>query len=412
PTNVNRKVAIVDAIIPKNIPTTIFQEMAPMYIRRAEILSKGFNLNYLTPMGKQRNRGRPKGRVKRPLNSFMIYRRVQAYLFRASSCDEDIGGIVKYKSSVHGYLERISHQSVSVIIGQFWRTESQTVRDAFTKLAKQESSLHRELHPDYKYCPQKKTQKSPRISSSGSTLSRSHKPSKLSPICQPLRLSLPNEDCPKLIEHGDYRTLPHSKLDPRETSTSSPIFTPGVSPEDPTLPATLDYIWATISHYGWSDASSTPAPTPDYKCMEQIPLCWSPSEELNRRNRPTVRIAEYDCGTEGQYNGGDEVQIGTSLEGPSFPVSRLPINHLPQTRTSYSVNAVSGSGDLEMNEVNTNLSESVGTNAPSPAQYLMGSLNGLEDMAIEADEYDDIEQAFKSGSNMRTGNNYCLQVCN
>ncbi|KAK9486456.1 hypothetical protein V1527DRAFT_481983 [Lipomyces starkeyi] len=106
--------------------------------------------------------------------------------------------------------------------------------------------------------------------------------------------------------------------------------------------------------------------------MEQIPLYSSPSEELNRRNRLTVRIAVYDCGTEGQYNGGDEVQT------------------------------VGGSGDLELNEVNTNLSES----------FLMGSWNGLQDMAIEADGYDDIEQVFKSGFNIRTGNNYCLQVCN
>ncbi|KAK9487130.1 hypothetical protein V1527DRAFT_495307 [Lipomyces starkeyi] len=406
PMTAHRKTVIVDAIIPKNIPTTIFHEMAAVYVRRAEILSKGFNLKYLTPVGKQRNRGRPKGHVKRPLNSFMIYRRVQTYLFHASSpeiCEDEIGCMVKNESSVLGDLERINHQSVSVIIGQFWRTESQIVRDAFTNLAKQESSLHRELHPDYKYCPQKKKSRSSRIPSSGSTLSRSHKPSKLSATCQPLRFILPSTDRPKLIKQGDVQDSHSLETGlPTATSSSSSIFTPGMSTEESILPATLDDVWATISPYGWSDASSTPSP--DYKCME-IPLSSSPSEKLNFQNRPAVRIPEDYCGTEEQCNGTDDVQIDTSLARPSDTESRLPIIYLQRTRASYSFNAIGGSSDLGMDIANTNLSERVVTNTPSLVQHLMGSVNGLQDMVVEASGYDDIEQTFKS-------NNYSLELCN
>ncbi|KAK9390486.1 hypothetical protein V1515DRAFT_590510 [Lipomyces mesembrius] len=412
PMTARRKAVIVDAIISKNIPTTIFYEMAAVYVRRAEILSKGFNLKYLTPVGKQRNRGRPQGHVKRPLNSFMIYRRVQTYLFHGSSpgtCEDEISCMVKYESSVLGDLERINHQSVSVIIGQFWRTESQIVRDAFTNLAKQESSLHRELHPDYKYCPQKKKIRSPRIPSSGSTLSRSHNRSKLSAICQPVRFILPSTDRPKLKMHGDLQDSYSLETGLRTaTSSSSSIFTPGMSTEGSILPATLDEVWVTINPYGWSDASSTPSP--DYKCVEQISTSSSPSEELNFQNRPRGRIPEDYCGTEEQYNCTDDVQ--TSLARPSDIESRLPIIDLQRTRASYSFNAIGGSSDLGMDEANTNLSDRVVTNTPSLVQRLMGSVSGLQDMVIDASGYDDLEQTFRSGFNAWASNNYCLELCN
>ncbi|KAK9377043.1 uncharacterized protein V1513DRAFT_164868 [Lipomyces chichibuensis] len=414
PMTARRKKVIVDAIIPKNIPTTIFHEMAAVYVRRAEILSKGFNLKYLTPVGKQRNRGRPKGHVKRPLNSFMIYRRVQTYLFHASppeTCEDETGCIIKYESSVLGDLERINHQSVSVIIGQFWRTESQIVRDAFTNLAKQESSLHRELHPDYKYCPQKKKSRSPRILSSGSALSRSHKPSKLSTTCQPVRFILPSTDRPNLIKQGDlhdYYSLETGLL--TATSNSSSIFTPGMSTEESILPATLDGVWTTISTYNWSDASSTPSP--DYTCMERISLSSSPSEEPNFQNHPALRIPEDYCGTEEQCIGTDGVQIDTSLARPSDTGSPPPIIYLQRTRTSYSFNAIGGSGHQGMDEATTNFPERVVTNTPSLVQHLIGSANGLQDMVLEASGYDDIEQTFKTGFNMWAGNNCCLELCN
>ncbi|KAK9352352.1 hypothetical protein V1523DRAFT_414117 [Lipomyces doorenjongii] len=409
PMTARRKAVIVDAIMPKNIPTTIFHEMAAVYVRRAEILSKGFNLKYLTPVGKQRNRGRPKGHVKRPLNSFMIYRRVQTYLFHASSpetCQDEISCMVKYESSVLGDLERINHQSVSIIIGQFWRTESQIVRDAFTNLAKQESSLHRELHPDYKYCPQKKKIRSPRIPSSGSTLSRSHKPAKLSAICQPLRFILPSTDRPKLRKQGDLQDSYSLETGLHTATSSSPsIFTPGMPTAESILPATFDDVWVTINPYGWSDASSTPSP--DYNCVEHISLSSSP-EELNFQNRPRGRILEDYCDTEEQYNCTDDVQ--TSVARPSNTESRLP--NLQRRRASYSFNAIGGSSDLGMDEANTNLSERVVTTTPSLVQQLMGSVNGLQDMVIEASGYDDLEQSFKSGFNTWAGNNYGLELCN
>ncbi|KAK9262697.1 hypothetical protein V1519DRAFT_442297 [Lipomyces tetrasporus] len=410
PMTARRKAAIVDAIVLKSIPTSIFHEMAAVYIRRAEILSKGFNLKYLTPVGKQRNRGRPKGHIKRPLNSFMIYRRVQTYLFHASSpetSDDEIGGIVRYESSLLGDLERVNHQSVSVIIGQFWRTESQIVRDAFTKLAKQESSLHRELHPDYKYCPQKKTRKSLRVSSSSPTISRScRKDSKLAASCQPLRFILPSTKRPKLIEQS--KTPDSCSF---ETGLSTPASSPSpeLSREDSTLPATPDDVWATFSPHGWSDTSSTPAPA--YRCLEQIPL--SSSEVSSYQNCPVVRIADYYCDAQAQerFPGTPDLPIETSFAGPSDNRSCLPLTGALE-RTGYSVVAVAGSNDLGVDEASAGLLERAIKNSPSFAHHLIGSVNGLHDMAIETGGYDDIEQPFRNVFNMWTSNNCSVELCN
>ncbi|KAK9322072.1 hypothetical protein V1517DRAFT_324540 [Lipomyces orientalis] len=410
PMTARRKAVIVDAIVPKSIPTSIFHEMAAVYIRRAEILSKGFNMKYLTPVGKQRNRGRPKGHIKRPLNSFMIYRRVQTYLFHASSpetSDDEIGGIIRYESSLLGDLERVNHQSVSVIIGQFWRTESQIVRDAFTKLAKQESSLHRELHPDYKFCPQKKTRKSLRVSSSSPTISRSiRKDSKLAATCQPLRFILPSTERPKLIEQSK---MPESCLFETGLSTPTSSPSPELSREDSTLPDTPDDVWPTFSPHGWSYSSSAPAP--DFRCLEQIPL--SSSEVSSCQNCPVVRIADYHCDeqTQERFPGTHDLQTETSFAGPFDYRSCLPLTGALE-HSGYSIVEVAGSNDLEVGEASAGLLERVVKNSPSFAHHLIGSVNGLKDMAIETGGYDDIDQSFRNGFNMWTGNNCSIELCN
>ncbi|KAK9236422.1 hypothetical protein V1525DRAFT_407024 [Lipomyces kononenkoae] len=414
PMTARRKAAILDAIVAKNIPTAIFYEMAAVYVRRAEILSKGFSLKYLAPVGKQRNRGRPKGHVKRPLNSFMIYRRVQTYLFHASSresatCDDEIRGIVKFESSLLGDLERTSHQSVSVIIGQLWRTENQTVRDAFAKLAEQESSLHRELHPDYKYCPQKKARRhSSAPSSSPITLARSHhRPPKLVPACQLPRMILPNTVKPKLTDQCDVQdsyALEILSL-PTAMSHSSPIFTPTVSPEDFTLPpGAIDEVWPTIPRYDQSDASSSPSP--DYVC---IPLSSSPERDLN--SPATIRITDDYCRAEKQqYDIIDDVQIDDMYVIACGPDSCLPTTYLQQrTRPSYLLNTATVSSLSAMDQSNTYLAaDRTVTNSTSFAQHLtMRSRNTMQDS-----EYDnDVEQNFNREFNMWTGNSYCVDPC-
>lgn len=71
--------------------------------------------------------------VKRPLNSFMLYR----------------------KAKQHD-IDSNNHQSISRIIGEMWRNESADVKSHYDKLAKEERRRHQEEHPDYKFKPKKR----------------------------------------------------------------------------------------------------------------------------------------------------------------------------------------------------------------------------------------------------------------
>lgn len=82
--------------------------------------------------------------VKRPLNSFMLYRKSQTQSAMAYA--------------VHSQL-KLNHQNISQIIGLMWQTESKEVKEQFSTFAGKEKELHRVLHPDYKFCPQKKKRK-------------------------------------------------------------------------------------------------------------------------------------------------------------------------------------------------------------------------------------------------------------
>lgn len=89
--------------------------------------------------------------VKRPLNSFMLYRKSQTQSAMAYA--------------VHSQL-KLNHQNISQIIGLMWQTESKEVKDQFARFAGKEKELHRVLHPDYKFCPQKKKRKEIVVNSS------------------------------------------------------------------------------------------------------------------------------------------------------------------------------------------------------------------------------------------------------
>lgn len=91
---------------------------------------------------RRRRRRRSQGdRVKRPLNSFMLYRRSQTQAAMAAAAQAQT---------------KINHQSMSLILGLMWKTETKDLRDLFSQLASEEKELHRSLHPEYKFCPQKR----------------------------------------------------------------------------------------------------------------------------------------------------------------------------------------------------------------------------------------------------------------
>ena len=79
------------------------------------------------------------GRVKRPLNAFMLYRK--AY---------------KHVAMAQLKKENQDNQAVSRICGYSWSSlEAEDVRKRFKNLAATETKKHKEAHPEYKYIPRK-----------------------------------------------------------------------------------------------------------------------------------------------------------------------------------------------------------------------------------------------------------------
>lgn len=79
--------------------------------------------------------------IKRPLNSFMLYRKSQTQSAMAFA--------------LHSQL-KLNHQNISQIIGLMWHTEDPDVKRQFAVFASKEKKLHEILHPDYRFRPQKK----------------------------------------------------------------------------------------------------------------------------------------------------------------------------------------------------------------------------------------------------------------
>lgn len=76
------------------------------------------------------------GRVKRPMNSFMIYR--SAYAPRTKE-----------------FLHLRNHQEVSRLLGKSWGMETPDIRTKYEELANIEKDNHALAHPDYKFAPRK-----------------------------------------------------------------------------------------------------------------------------------------------------------------------------------------------------------------------------------------------------------------
>ncbi|KAK9478439.1 hypothetical protein V1514DRAFT_331318 [Lipomyces japonicus] len=158
PMTESRQSMIKGVVQIKGVSMSILIDIISVYLQRERLLDQGFCVEYLAPMSKPRTNGKPLGYLKRPLNCFMLYRRVQVYFFHA---------VMKNKTNAFGtllpncaqYFDLANHRAFSIILGQLWKTEDQRVKDAFAKLAKLESSVHKELHPEYKFSRQKVTKR-------------------------------------------------------------------------------------------------------------------------------------------------------------------------------------------------------------------------------------------------------------
>ncbi|RKF72529.1 putative hmg box protein [Golovinomyces cichoracearum] len=85
---------------------------------------------------KEVEQGKEPGKVKRPMNSFMLYRK--AYQIRT-----------KY------WCSKNNHQVVSQVCGDSWPLEPESVKRMFADWAQIERNNHRKAHPDYKFSPNK-----------------------------------------------------------------------------------------------------------------------------------------------------------------------------------------------------------------------------------------------------------------
>ncbi|KAJ5762353.1 uncharacterized protein N7511_005735 [Penicillium nucicola] len=90
----------------------------------------------------RRKEAKAKGRISRPMNSFMLYR--SAYSERTKR----LVGVT-------------NHQVVSRIAGQGWKLEPPNIRKKYEDLAKVERDAHAATHPEYKFSPNKQGQAQP-----------------------------------------------------------------------------------------------------------------------------------------------------------------------------------------------------------------------------------------------------------
>lgn len=80
--------------------------------------------------------GKEPGKIKRPMNSFMLYRKAYQH-------------ITKY------WCEKNNHQVVSQVCGDSWPLEPDSVKRQFSDWAQIERHNHQSAHPGYKFSPSK-----------------------------------------------------------------------------------------------------------------------------------------------------------------------------------------------------------------------------------------------------------------
>lgn len=84
--------------------------------------------------------GKIPGKIKRPMNAFMLYRKAYQNLAKALCTEEN-------------------HQVVSKVCGEGWPLEPESVREQFNQWARTERENHHDAHPNYKFTPSKPAKK-------------------------------------------------------------------------------------------------------------------------------------------------------------------------------------------------------------------------------------------------------------
>ncbi|TAQ88318.1 hypothetical protein B7494_g3341 [Chlorociboria aeruginascens] len=85
---------------------------------------------------KEVEEGKVPGKVKRPMNSFMLYRKA-------------------YQNRTKDWCLQNNHQVVSQVCGESWPLEPDEVKEQFSEWARIERINHQNAHPGYKFTPSK-----------------------------------------------------------------------------------------------------------------------------------------------------------------------------------------------------------------------------------------------------------------
>ncbi|KAI1094151.1 hypothetical protein F5B19DRAFT_67255 [Rostrohypoxylon terebratum] len=108
-------------------------------------------VNRLPEVRQAEVRDSKEGKIKRPMNAFMLYRKA-------------------YQNRTKEWKKHDNHQVISQVCGTSWNMESQELRDQYDSWAKIERANHKLAFPDYKFAPAKaKNKKSAVTASRGAT---------------------------------------------------------------------------------------------------------------------------------------------------------------------------------------------------------------------------------------------------
>lgn len=235
------------------------------------------------------------GKVKRPMNAFMLYRKAYQNRTKEWKRLDDIRR--KEQSASEGKPEKghDNHQVISQVCGLSWNMEPQELRDQYDEWAKIERNNHRLAFPDYKFAPAKSKIKK---TSPGDVSSRSRQDDRDS-----------DDDNASNLDAYDFNEWPQSSSGPpsRNASRSTRYMDPDA---DYVLPPGYAH-----SVYTTPSPGSQPARLPTGYTI-QAPMHSMPHPSAYQYSNPgKPRPADYGSAlAPGQY-----YQQSTEYTQPAYP---------------------------------------------------------------------------------------------
>ncbi|KAG9287293.1 hypothetical protein G9A89_008923 [Geosiphon pyriformis] len=87
---------------------------------------------------------KPNGEIKRPPNSFLVFRQVAMKRMKEVFSPED-----------HSFFENTDQPEYSKMFGEIWKSSNETEQSSYKDLCEQVNRTHKKLHPHWKYCPKR-----------------------------------------------------------------------------------------------------------------------------------------------------------------------------------------------------------------------------------------------------------------